>query len=128
QDYGFDLGGPLLQNIVWVWGMMAKTSIDLITLTGIADSTAFKNSAFKADAKLNDAVRGGFTFFENEKTRNGRGASPTRLAETTWNQTGPSRLFKGEGNFVLGKGLFITAKGAYIDSGFLLTPAGGLTA
>ena len=31
QDYGFDLGGPLLQNVVWVWGTMAKTAIDLLT-------------------------------------------------------------------------------------------------
>jgi hypothetical protein len=128
QDYGFDLGGPLLQNVVWVWGTMAKTAIDLVTAAGTPDSTDFKNTAFKADAKLDDAVRGSFTFYENNKTRNGRGASPTRLAETTWDQTGPSRLFKGEGNFVLGKNVFISAKGAYVDSGFLLTPVGGLTA
>jgi hypothetical protein len=128
QDYGFDLGGPLLQDVVWVWGTMAKTAIDLVTLTGTPDSTAFKNTAFKADAKLNDDVRGSFTFYENNKTQTGRGASPTRLAETTWDQTGPSRLYKGEGNFVLRKNVFISAKGAYVDSGFLLTPTGGLTA
>ena len=128
QDLGFDLGGPLLQNVVWVWGTMARTAIDLITLTGTSDSTQFKNSAFKVDAKLDDAVRGSFTFYENNKTRNGRGASPTRLAETTWDQTGPSRYYKGEGNFVLRQNVFISARGAYIDSRFLLTPVGGLTA
>ncbi|HEX3645268.1 MAG TPA: TonB-dependent receptor [Vicinamibacterales bacterium] len=127
QDYGFDLGGPLLQDVVWVWGTMARTAIDLITLTGTADSTQFSNNAFKADAKLNDAVRGSFTFYENNKTRDGRGASPTRLPETTWDQTGPSKYYKGEGNFVLRENVFISARGAYIDSGFLLTPVGGLT-
>jgi hypothetical protein len=126
QDYGFEIGGPLLQDVVWIWGTMARTSIDLISLTGTPDSTSFKNNAFKADAKLDDRVRGSFTYYENEKNRSGRGASPTRPAETTWDQTGPSRFFKGEGNFVLNKSLFVSAKGAYIDSGFLLTPAGGL--
>ena len=126
QDYGFDLGGPLLQDVVWIWTTMARTSIDLLTLTGQPDNTEFKNYAFKADAKLNDSVRGNFTFYENNKTKSGRDASPTRPPETTWDQSGPSRLYKGEGNFVVGKNLFASAKGAYIDAGFLLTPAGGL--
>jgi hypothetical protein len=126
QDYGFDIGGPLLQDVVWIWGTMARTSIDLITLGGTPDSTAFKNNALKADAKMNDAVRGSFTFYENDKTRSGRGASPIRPAETTWDQTGPSRYYKGEGNFVLDKNVFVSAKGAYVDSGFLLAPVGGL--
>ena len=126
QDYGFDLGGPLLQNVVWIWASMARTTIDLLTLTGQPDNTRFKNYAFKADGTLNAAVRGNFTFYENSKTKSGRDASPTRPPETTWDQTGPSRYYKGEGNFVVGKNLFASAKGAYIDAGFLLTPAGGL--
>jgi len=126
QDFGFDLGGPLLQNVVWIWGTMARTSIDLITLTGTPDTTHFNTNAFRADSQLNDAVRGSFTFYENGKTREGRGASPTRLADTTWDQTGPSRYYKGEGNFVLGSHAFVSAKGAYVDSGFLLAPVGGL--
>ena len=126
QDYGFELGGPLLQNVVWIWGTMSRTTIDLLTLTGASDNTAFKNSAFKADGKLNDQVRGNFTFYENSKTKAGRDAGPTRLPETTWDQTGPSRLYKGEGNFIAGKSFFASARAAFIDAGFTLTPAGGL--
>ena len=126
QDYGFDLGGPLLQDVVWIWGSMARTTIDLLTLTGSSDNTLFKNYALKADGKLNDTVRGNFTFYENNKSKAGRDAGPTRPAETTWDQTGPARYYKGEGNFVVGKNLFASAKGAYVDAGFLLAPAGGL--
>ena len=126
QDYGFELGGPLLKDVVWIWTMMASTSIDLLTITGTPDSTAFKNYAFKADGKLNNAVRGNFTFYENNKSKEGRDAGPTRPPETTWTQTGPTRYYKGEGNFVLGTNLFASAKGAYVDAGFLLEPAGGL--
>ena len=126
QDYGFDLGGPLLQDVVWIWGSMARTTIDLLTLTGSSDNTMFKNSAFKADGKLNSSVRGNFSFYENNKSKAGRDAGPTRPAETTWDQTGPARYYKGEGNFVVGKKLFASAKGAYVDAGFLLAPAGGL--
>lgn len=126
QDYGFDLGGPLLQNVVWIWGTMSKTAIDLFTLTGASDSTSFTNYAFKADGKLNGGVRGNFTFFENNKTKAGRDAGPTRPSETTWDQTGPSRLYKGEGTFVVGRNFFASAKSSFVDAGFILTPAGGL--
>ena len=103
QDYGFDLGGPLLENVVWIWGTMSKTAIDLLTLNGASDSTSFTNYAFKADGKLNDKVRGNFTFYENNKQKTGRDAGPTRPPETTWDQAGPSRLYKGEGTFIAGK-------------------------
>ena len=126
QDYGFELGGPLLQNVVWIWGTVSNTAIDLLTLTGASDNTHFRNYALKTDGKLNEQVRGNFTFYENNKAKAGRDASPIRPAETTWDQTGPSRYYKGEGNFVVGKKLFASARGAYIDAGFLLAPAGGL--
>src|SRR3954464_671007 len=69
SDYGFELGGPLLQNVIWVWGTVSDTTIDLLTVAGVADDTHFRNYAFKADAKLNPHVRANFTFFENNKTR-----------------------------------------------------------
>jgi hypothetical protein len=124
RDYGFDLGGPLLQNVIWVWGTVSKTTIDLLTLNGQADNTDFSNYAFKIDGKLNPNIRGGFTFYENSKNKVGRDAGPTRPPETTWLQEGPSRLFKGEGNFIVGKNFFASAKASYIDAGFALVPAG----
>jgi len=127
RDTGFELGGPLLKDSIWVWGTMAWNTIDLITLNGLSDNTSFRNYALKADGKVNTSVRGNFTFYENNKTKDGRDAGPTRPAETTWSQTGPTRYYKGEGNFVVGKNLFASAKGAYIDAGFLLAPAGGLS-
>ena len=126
QDYGFDLGGPLLKDRVWVWGTMAKTDINLLTLTSDSDKTVFKNYAFKADGVVNPSVRGNFTFYENNKIKNGRSVGPLRPAETSWDQTGPTKYFKGEGNFVLGSRLFATAKFAHVDGGFQLAPEGGL--
>ena len=127
RDTGFELGGPLLQNAVWVWGAMSWNRIDLVTLNGQPDNTTFTNYAFKADGKLNKSVRGNFTFYENSKDKAGRDAGPTRPPETTWLQTGPTGSYKGEGNFVVGNKLFATAKGTYIDSGFVLVPVGGFS-
>ena len=126
RDYGFDLGGPLVKDSIWIWGAMSRTAIDLLALTGESDKTSFDNSAFKAEGRLNNAVRGNFTFYDNGKTKDGRDAGPTRPPETAWSQTGPTRYYKGEGNFVGRNGLFASAKGAYVDAGFELIPAGGL--
>ena len=126
DDYGFELGGPLLRDRVWVWGTMARTNINLLTLTGDLDKTTFKNYALKVDGQLNPAVRGNFTFYENNKVKNGRNVGPTRPPETAWNQTGPTKYYKGEGNFVGGSRLFASAKYAHVDGGFQLAPVGGM--
>ncbi|HZR24970.1 MAG TPA: TonB-dependent receptor [Vicinamibacterales bacterium] len=125
KDYGFDLGGPILKDKLWAWGAIGKTNPRILTLTGTSDETILKNYAFKADGQLNANVRGNFTFFEGNKEKFGRGASAVHPAETTWDQTGPTKLFKGEGNFVAGQNLFVAARYAYITNGFTLTPEGG---
>jgi hypothetical protein len=126
QDYGFDLSGPILRDRLWVWGTIAKTDINLLTLTGDSDKTVFKNYALKVDGQANKSIRGNFTFYENNKIKNGRSVGPTRPPETAWNQTGPTKYYKGEGNFVMGSHLFASAKYAHVDGGFELAPAGGL--
>jgi len=126
RDYGFDLGGPLLKDQIFIWGTMGRTKIDLLTLNGLATNTSFDNVAFKAEGRLNNAVRGNFAFYENAKDQDGRDAGPTRPIETTWSQSGPTRYYKGEGNFIVSKGLFASVKGAYVGAGFELIPNGGL--
>ena len=77
-DYGFDVGGPIVRNRWWAWGLAARTDIRNITLTNTLDRTILKNLAFKTTGQLNDRTRVNFTFFGNTKIKNGRGASPTR--------------------------------------------------
>jgi hypothetical protein len=105
---------------------MGRTRINLLTLNGEADNTSFQTSAFKAEGRLNDAVRGNFGFYDNNKTEDGRGAGPTRSPETTWSQSGPARYYKGEGNLIARKNLFASIRGAYVDAEFSLIPVGGL--
>ncbi|PYQ73890.1 MAG: hypothetical protein DMG04_12285 [Acidobacteria bacterium] len=126
KDYGFDLGGPILKDKLWAWGTIGKTNPRILTLLGTPDETILKNYAFKADGQATTNLRGNFTFFEGNKEKFGRGASPTHPSETTWNQSGPTKYYKGEGNFVVGQNLFVAGRYAYISGGFSLTPVGGL--
>ena len=72
------------------------------------------------------ALRGNFTFFSGNKQKDGRGAGPFNPPETTCIQDGPSKMYKGEINYVASSSLFLTARGAHVNGPFTLTPKGGL--
>ncbi|HJR59068.1 MAG TPA: carboxypeptidase regulatory-like domain-containing protein [Vicinamibacterales bacterium] len=126
KDYGGELGGPLWRDRLWAWGAYGKTDVTLLTLANTPDQTILENTSFKATGQISQALRGNFTFFRGDKLKFGRSAGPLRPPETTWNQSGPTSLYKGEANVVLGNNLFLTGRYAYVDGGFSLTPQGGL--
>ena len=125
KDFGFELGGPIVKNRLWLWGASGKTHVDIITLTGGHDRTELQDTSVKATGQLSEAVRTNFTYFRGNKQKFGRGASATRPPETTYDQKGPTPVYKGEGNFVIGRSLFLSVKGAEQRGGFSLTAEGG---
>ncbi len=128
RDYGFDFGGPILKDRLWIWGAAARTKVNNITLNGYPDNTELTNYSLKVDGQMNANVRGNFTFFDGNKEKAGRSVGPSRAPETGWNQTGPTHYYKGEGNFVVGQNLFLAGRFAYVTGGFQLVPVGGLNA
>jgi carboxypeptidase family protein/TonB-dependent receptor-like protein len=124
KDYGFELGGPIVKNRLWLWGAAGKTHVDIITLTGGHDRTELQDSSFKATGQLSQAIRANFTYFRGDKQKFGRSASATRPPETTYDQKGPTPVYKGEANFVLGNNFFLSAKGSDQRGGFSLTAEG----
>jgi hypothetical protein len=125
KDYGFDLGGPILKDRLWAWGAAARTTVNNIVLNGFPDSTELTNYSLKMDGQITPSLRGNFTFFDGNKEKFGRSVGPTRAPETGWNQTGPTRYYKGEGDLVVGSALFLTGRFAYVTGGFSLVPVGG---
>ena len=126
-DYGFEIGGPILENRLWGWGSWGETDIRLRTLIDTPDRTTLTNRALKIQAQVADGFRAGFFHFNGAKKKLGRNGSPTRPDETTWDQTGTGAgLFSGSGDWVIGNDLVITAKGSTCESGFQLDPRGGL--
>ena len=126
NDYGFDLGGPIFRDRLFIWGTMARTTINLLALTGDLDKTDFKTWALKVDGRVTKSVRGNFTYYDNDKSKDGRSVGPTRPPETAWDQRGPTSYYKGEGNFDVGSKFFASVKVAHVGSAFVLAPVGGL--
>src|SRR6185295_2598525 len=81
----------------------------------------------KLTTQLNSKLRTSFTYFRGNKEKFGRGASAKRPDETTWNQTGPTDMYKGEVNFTPTNSLYVTGRYAYIKNSFHLIPRGTAT-
>ncbi len=158
KDYGFEFGGPILKNRLFMWGAFGKTEPEMdiytysantrnlvvpskgcgpterMTAAGGAyalssrDCTTLENYSAKLNAEINANTRANFTFFQGNKLKAGRGASATRTAETSWNQDGPTSMYKGEINRTVGNSLFLTARYAHVESEFSLVPIGGMDA
>ena len=126
NDNGFELGGPLLRDRLWAWGAYGKTDVTVVTLANTPDQTILENYSLKATGQATQNLRGGFTYYRGEKLKYGRSAGTTRPPATTWNQGGPTQLYKGELNLTVGNNTFVTARGASVGGGFFLTPQGGL--
>ena len=126
MDYGGELGGPVWRDRLWAWGAYGKTDITVLTLANTPDQTILDNRSLKLTGQATQNLRANYTFFRGDKLKFGRSAGPTRPPETTWNQSGPTALHKGELNLVVSDNLFLTGRGAFVGGGFALTPQGGL--
>jgi hypothetical protein len=127
KDYGFDVGGPIWKGNIWFWGAYRKQQIALLTLSGTTDTTNLDNYNLKFTGQLGDANRWTFLYTRGEKSKTGRDASPTRPPATTFDQGGPTPIYKIEDTHMLNENLIIGAKFAYVGGGFFLEPEGGRT-
>jgi hypothetical protein len=126
DDYGVELGGPILKDRLWAWGSAGKTDVKILTFAGAPDQTILKDYALKFNGQASTAIRGGYTFWYGDKNKFGRGAGATRPPETTTNQKGPTKMNKGEASFTLGNSVFLVGRYAHISGAFQLAPQGGL--
>ena len=126
SDYGFEVGGPLIEDRWWAWGSFGKTDVRVRTLIDTLDRTELTNSSVKTHVRATDTFQSSFTFSRNNKIKQGRDAGPTRPDPTTWDQSGPVNFYKGQANWLIGDSLFMTGRGSYVDAGFQFMPRGGL--
>jgi Carboxypeptidase regulatory-like domain len=126
QDFGGDVGGPLVKERLWIWGAFGDTEIETVAGGGIPNNTQLENQAVKLHGTPTESSQLLAQWTFGNKQVQGRGAGPDRPVETTWNQDGPSDIYKLEGSQILGPSFYVEALASRVDSSFALAPQGGL--
>jgi len=137
SDYGFEVGGPLVRDTAWFYGSYSTQDVRLVRRTGsLVDRTQVKNPNVKlnwqADAK--DMVS--FLYFDGFKIKDNRSPGTSGITfdaptatfhqDNAYSSNPLHGLFKIADDRVIRPNLFLTAKYAYYNTGFLLTPEGGM--
>ena len=126
QDYGVEVGGPIVQDHLWAWGAYGRNQINLFNLNNAPDNTTLKDVNGKINAQVFAGTSVTGTFSDGDKIKFGRNGSFFRPPAASWNQDGPTRIWKGEVSQVLGSSVFLTGSYSSMSSGFSLLPQGGL--
>ncbi len=131
KDYGFDLGGPIVKDKLFVWGAYRKNDIGLITTANTFDLTHLEDLNLKANMNWNSGHESEFAYFKGEKSKSGRAAISiaVQAPETLWEQAGTDTIlpgiWTGQHTWIPNDHTVITGRYGYIGLGFSLTPAGG---
>ncbi|HEV7923166.1 MAG TPA: TonB-dependent receptor [Thermoanaerobaculia bacterium] len=132
QNWSTDIGGPILRDKIWLWGSYAKQDVRLFILQTAGQAEPTKDNTILKDwnGKLNfqpwSSNSGTYLYTYGNKLKFGRGAGSTRpTPETTWDQSGPSHMYKLEDTQIFNQSLYMTALYAHILSPFQFIPEGG---
>jgi hypothetical protein len=131
KDYGFDIGGPIIADKLFVWGAYRRNEIGLITTANLPDFTKLQDFNFKTNFNWNAAHESQFGYFNGEKEKSGRAAISvaTQAQETLWNQANSDTilqgLWTGQHTWIPSDKMIVTGRYGYIGNGFSLIPNGG---
>jgi hypothetical protein len=125
-DYGFEAGGPVVRDRLWFWGSFGTNDIKNRTggetaADAQSDDTILENSSLKINAQLADSNSLVASWNNGDKQKFGRSAGPSRPQPTTWDQRGPTALYKLEDTHIVNSNFFLSGTLSKVDGGFSLT-------
>ncbi|HJQ37665.1 MAG TPA: TonB-dependent receptor [Thermoanaerobaculia bacterium] len=133
REMGFEVGGPIIRDRLWLWGSYADQQIDLFTAQSdpavlppgastarFSDLTTLETLNLKLNAQItrNNSATGFYA--DSSKEKIGRNAGPTRPPETTWNQGGfgPKGTYKIEDTHIFSSNFYLTGMYSKVNGGF----------
>src|SRR4051795_3232360 len=137
SDYGVEAGGPLVRDTAWFYGSYSSQDIRLVRRTGnLIDRTQVKNPNLKLNWQATSRDMLSFLYFDGFKIKDNRSPgtsgitfdaqSATFHQDNAYTNNPLHGLFKLADDRIVQPNLFLTAKYAYYNTGFLLTPEGGM--
>jgi hypothetical protein len=138
NDYGFDLGGPIVKDKLWFWGSYGKNDIRLYRLTNASDDkTLLKTWNAKLNWQASSKDQVAFSFFNNSKIKIGRDPAYAGNNQALWNQgnfyaesdcglpCGMHGLFKADWTHTFSNSFILQGKYAFFNWGYGFDPQQG---
>ena len=141
QDYGFEIGGPLVRNKAWFWGGYGRQKID-VGVVGFLRQTPECDREFTSpedeyeclspDKTQLDSYNGKlqvqpwvsqkftYNFTRGDKVRNARDASATRPPETAYRQYGPTNIHRVQHQWIASDRMTMDNTFGHTGGGFAL--------
>src|SRR5436305_1101090 len=130
EDYGGEIGGPIVKDRLWIWGSYGRQKVNLLTIADVGDKTDLKSYNAKLNAQIaaNNSATG--FYLDSDKVKIGRNAGPTRPQETTFDQGhfgDKPTAYKVEDTHIFSSSFYLTGLYSHVNGGFQLAPEGGLS-
>jgi hypothetical protein len=128
EEYGAELGGPIIKDRLWIWGSYGDQKIDLRTIANVKDFTELETKNVKLNAQLAASNSATGFYLDSDKVKIGRNAGPFRPQETTWDQSkfgDTPTAWKVEDTHIFNSNFYLTGLYSVVNGGFQLVPEGG---
>jgi hypothetical protein len=124
-DFGFEAGGPIVRDKLWVWGSYGRNDIKQFNTQGNPDNTLLENTAIKFNGQplAANSIVGAWN--RGDKLKDGRLGVSNRALEASWDQDGPTEIWKIEDTHVFNSDFYLTGLYSYVDGGFQLQSKNG---
>ena len=137
SDYGVEIGGPLVRDNAWFYGSYSTQDVRLVRRSGnLVDRTQLKNPNVKLNWQATRKDMVSFLYFDGLKIKDNRSPGTSGITfdaptatfhqDNAYTDTPLHGLFKIADDRVIRPNMFLDAKYAYYNTGFLLTPEGGM--
>jgi hypothetical protein len=124
KDFGFNMGGPLVQDKVWWWMSYGVQLINTYVITGNPDNTQLNNYAGKLNFQLIPDNRAEIFVHLGDKKKQGRDSTssvPSGYAQHGKYHWG-SPILKLQDEHMFGDNLFLSGRYGFTDAGFGMWP------
>jgi hypothetical protein len=128
QDYGAELGGPIVKDRLWIWGSYGTQDGTYRLLSNdqpVRDFMELSYGTAKLSAHVSPANSATIFFNRSCKARSGIGANYDISPESTTGKEGCTSIFKLEDTHVFRSNFYLTGLYSVVNGGFDLVPLGG---